>query len=451
MRKTAIKHFLALLKKYGVAVDQAKTIDVGGAQEVYFEGQFIANPLGKLCPNIRYLEEGFSSERIKTSADMIADFLDPQTIVPLRAGYDLVLSFDTLEHVRDPFLFCEHLIAVAKPGAYLFVATVFDWPYHPAPEDYFRFSPAGLRELFENPRNALTGSFSVLYADWDEDKKGVFLVGRRLPENAARLPGKTPDLAKLCATLEKGLPRSTQDILAEFDLLSGHPWAHHASSPVTNYYGCLYGLVAAFAPTRILEVGTAFGMSGATMLAAAPRVDLFVTMDLGIFGKQLGMDQDNTAFARQKIHAWCDKKHIPLSAVRFFKVNTQPGGGTDNDGDLVDAPRWRDVPELLALLAPQSFDVAFVDGKHTEDGLYNDLCSFWEFLRPGGLLVCDDLHEEEDYKGHFVWAGQTLASFRRFVSRSADAIEEWRIWNFPHVLPEGKYGLRPFGLIKKKA
>ena len=160
---------------------------------------------------------------------MIADFLDPQTIVPLRAGYDLVLSFDTLEHVRDPFLFCEHLIAVAKPGAYLFVATVFDWPYHPAPEDYFRFSPAGLRELFENPRNALTGSFSVLYADWDEDKKGVFLVGRRLPENAARLPGKTPDLAKLCATLEKGLPRSTQDILAEFDLLSGHPWAHHAT------------------------------------------------------------------------------------------------------------------------------------------------------------------------------------------------------------------------------
>jgi hypothetical protein len=43
------------------------------------------------------------------------------------------------------------MIFVAKPGGYIYVATVFEWPYHPSPEDYFRFIPAGLRELFLSP------------------------------------------------------------------------------------------------------------------------------------------------------------------------------------------------------------------------------------------------------------------------------------------------------------
>jgi hypothetical protein len=32
----------------------------------------------------------------------------------------------------------------------LFIATLFSWRYHPVPEDYYRFTPAGLEILFED-------------------------------------------------------------------------------------------------------------------------------------------------------------------------------------------------------------------------------------------------------------------------------------------------------------
>ncbi len=100
-------------------------------------------------------------------------------------------------------------------------------------------------------------------------------------------------------------------------------------------------------------------------------------------------------------------------------------------------------------MEPESFDLLFVDGKHTEDGLYQDMKSFWQFLRPGGLLLCDDLHDTS-YRDIFPWAGETVASFQRFLAEFAADIQEHYIWPFPRVLPEGAAGLRPFGLIRKK-
>lgn len=56
---------------------------------------------------------------------------------------------------------------------------VFEWPYHPSPEDYFRFTPAGLRELFLSPLNHLREEIQILWCDWGTDGKGVSLLGRR--------------------------------------------------------------------------------------------------------------------------------------------------------------------------------------------------------------------------------------------------------------------------------
>ncbi len=98
-------------------------------------------------------------------------------------------------------------------------------------------------------------------------------------------------------------------------------------------------------------------------------------------------------------------------------------------------PTRRSLPELQELLRPGSFDVLFVDGKHTEDGLYQDMKTFWQFLRPGGLLLCDDLHDAS-YRDLFPWAGDTITSFQRFTSEFAGDIQEHHVWPYPRVLPE---------------
>ena len=108
------------------------------------------NPLLTMIPNIQFFDRGFNADAIATASDVEGDFLLERDVLPLENQFDLVLSFDTLEHVSDPFTFCRNLVRVARPGGHIFLATVFAWEYHPSPEDYFRFSPTGLIESFAN-------------------------------------------------------------------------------------------------------------------------------------------------------------------------------------------------------------------------------------------------------------------------------------------------------------
>lgn len=273
-----------------------------------------------------------------------------------------------------------------------------------------------------------------------------FVPKRQYP--VSELPD-APPIAEICQSLEGALPLSTQEILREFDLETGHPWEAHASSPVTTYYGCLNAIASSVSPSRILEVGTAFGMSGASLIRSCKRLERFISIDLGFFHKEYGFAVPNIDFAAGRIHGWCRKNGIPESAALYFQGNTQPDGKSDNANKISGVRHWTEVPELVAELVPESFDVLFVDGKHTQDGLYNDMVGFWRFLRPGGILICDDLHEPAVYKDVFPWAGDTLDSYRRFLAERASEIADSHIWNHPHVLPEGHLGLRPFGIIRK--
>jgi len=253
-----------------------------------------------------------------------------------------------------------------------------------------------------------------------------------------------------CKKLETQIPISSRQIFKEFNLLSGHPWAETAQSTVTNYYPCLYGIVQHEQPCKILEVGTAFGLSAATLLKACSNVELFISIDLGMYGKQMDFLHDNIEFARYHIHNWCCRNGIPLNRARFYRANTQPLREVDDNCEGVDVPRWYQFPDLVRLLESYKFDVIFIDGKHTKDGLLNDLITFWPFLRSDGLIICDDLHDEATYKDVFPWAGDTPCSFESFLKSHSNDINESFIWNFPRVPPGDYTGLRPFGLIRKK-
>ena len=54
---------------------------------------------------------------------------------------------EVLEHVNYPAKMLANIRRILKPGAWLIVTTPFAFPAHAYPDDYWRFTPSGLRLL----------------------------------------------------------------------------------------------------------------------------------------------------------------------------------------------------------------------------------------------------------------------------------------------------------------
>jgi SAM-dependent methyltransferase len=63
--------------------------------------------------------------------------------------FDVVLCEQVLEHVPDPLSAVKNLFRLCRPGGTLLVSTPFLVRVHPIPEDYWRFTEAGLTRLLE--------------------------------------------------------------------------------------------------------------------------------------------------------------------------------------------------------------------------------------------------------------------------------------------------------------
>ncbi len=61
---------------------------------------------------------------------------------------DLILCTQVLEHVADPEAAISEMARVLKPGGHCLLTTHGTWFYHPDPQDYWRWTSAGLRDLF---------------------------------------------------------------------------------------------------------------------------------------------------------------------------------------------------------------------------------------------------------------------------------------------------------------
>jgi SAM-dependent methyltransferase len=208
MRTSSVEDCKSILKHYDVDYSSCESADIGGTDIVFLDHSFKPNPLREMSPNLYFLDKGFNVELIGAKADQIIDFLDPGSVSHMKDRFDLVYCFDTLEHAANPFLFCEHLIYVTRPLGYIYVATVFEWSYHPSPEDYFRFSPEGLRELFQSAANRLAGEFNVLHCGWGSDERGVLLLGQKCPPGQSAFGGYTECPKAFAYTPDWQPPRS---------------------------------------------------------------------------------------------------------------------------------------------------------------------------------------------------------------------------------------------------
>lgn len=67
---------------------------------------------------------------------------------------------NVIEHIRNPFRVFGALYQIMKANSLLIIETVFSFPYHPSPEDFWRYTPDCLRYLSEQ------AGFKVLECGW---------------------------------------------------------------------------------------------------------------------------------------------------------------------------------------------------------------------------------------------------------------------------------------------
>ena len=70
--------------------------------------------------------------------------------LPLKSdSVGCVTCISTLEYVRDPQRAIAEIYRILKPGGLVYLNVPFVFPYHPPPEDLYRFSTSGIRTLAE--------------------------------------------------------------------------------------------------------------------------------------------------------------------------------------------------------------------------------------------------------------------------------------------------------------
>lgn len=87
-----------------------------------------------------------------------------------REAFGTAVCLNVLEHVENPFRVFAALYQIMRPDSLLVLSTVFNFPYHPSPDDYWRFSPECLQHLAKN------SGFTILECDWRLDipaEKGI--------------------------------------------------------------------------------------------------------------------------------------------------------------------------------------------------------------------------------------------------------------------------------------
>lgn len=87
-------------------------------------------------------------------------------------AFDVVLSMEMLEHVRDWRIVISNLKRVLKPGGMLAITTrAKGFYYHGYPHDFWRYDVEDMRNIFSD--------FEIDYLEPDPSQPGVFLKARK--------------------------------------------------------------------------------------------------------------------------------------------------------------------------------------------------------------------------------------------------------------------------------
>lgn len=75
---------------------------------------------------------------------------------------DIILSNQVLEHVDSPGGYLQEALRILKPGGSIICTTHGYWFYHPTPNDYWRWTSAGLRKTIADEGFRITSFFGIM-------------------------------------------------------------------------------------------------------------------------------------------------------------------------------------------------------------------------------------------------------------------------------------------------
>jgi len=130
-----------------------------------------------------------------------------------------VLLFDTIEHVRAPWQALAEIHRVLKPGGIVIMTSVWYFPIHAYPDDYWRFTASAFRTLFE-----------------DFETVSVAMCGiQRLPHTVVGVASKGPLAPDAAAAIDRAVQawrvhgsrtwkESVLDLAPPLLLVHGYHW-----------------------------------------------------------------------------------------------------------------------------------------------------------------------------------------------------------------------------------
>lgn len=87
-------------------------------------------------------------------------------------SFDIVISTELLEHVRNWRVVVSNMKRVLRKGGYLYITTrSFGFPYHGFPYDFWRYEVEDIKRIFDD--------FDVLVLKKDPSAPGVFLKAKK--------------------------------------------------------------------------------------------------------------------------------------------------------------------------------------------------------------------------------------------------------------------------------
>jgi len=96
----------------------------------------------------KYIGVDWSGTLHNLKADIVSDLNKPLPIDSEIAA--TVTSFPVMEHLYEPQTMLNEAYRILKSGGNILITVPFQWWVHEAPHDYFRYTPYGLKYMFEN-------------------------------------------------------------------------------------------------------------------------------------------------------------------------------------------------------------------------------------------------------------------------------------------------------------
>ncbi|MEM4488737.1 MAG: class I SAM-dependent methyltransferase [Desulfurococcaceae archaeon] len=126
---------------------------------------FIENVRPEEFKDKRILEVGSKYVDVVLPAEELVEYFGSES-------FDVVISTETLEHVKDWRKVITNMREVLKPGGYIYITTRSrGFSYHGYPYDFWRYEVGDMRRIFAD--------FEIINLSVDHEAPGVFVKARK--------------------------------------------------------------------------------------------------------------------------------------------------------------------------------------------------------------------------------------------------------------------------------